>query len=243
MEPSKLYTELAEIYDLFYQKHFNYPKIAKYLDSVLKKPKAKKILHVGSGPGRLSNILAGRYKYDVHLLDSSKEMIDLSHQLLPKAPHTLADMRDFHLDDEFDAIISAGRAFSDLMTDEDIDEALEKFQDSLKMGGIVIFDVFDTKKMIDDEIYLEKMQIKNGRSDVSRHVKTKLISYEPTLASVDFSFRVSRNGKTDFYNANHIIRGYDKDEIKKILKKADFEVLDFAPGLDETSFYVIAVAD
>ena len=97
--------------------------------------------------------------------------------------------------------------------------------------------------MIDDEIYLEKMQIKNGRSDVSRHVKTKLISYEPTLASVDFSFRVSRNGKTDFYNTNHIIRGYDKDEIKKILKKADFEVVDFGPGLDEASFYVIATAD
>ena len=151
MEPSKLYTELAEVYDIFYQKHFNYPKIAKYLDSVLKKPKAKKILHIGSGPGRLSNILAGRYKYDVHLLDSSKEMIDLSHQLLPKAPHTLADMRDFHLDDEFDAVVLAAGTFPHLLTNDDALEALEKFHDSLKIEGTLIFDVFDTKKMIDDQ--------------------------------------------------------------------------------------------
>jgi SAM-dependent methyltransferase len=240
MEQSKLYTDYADIYDLFYQKHFNYPKIAKLIDSHLKKHKAKKILHVGSGPGRLSKILSEKYKYEVHLLDSSSEMIDLSHRLLPELPHTLADMRDFHLREDFDAVVLAGRAFAHLLRDEDIEEALEKFHDSLKVRGILIFDNFYADKLVDGEIFNEKKQVKSKGFDVIRRVKTKMVSYEPAVANLEMSYQVMGEGRVEFHEVEHMFRAFSQDEITKLSEQNDFEVLEFAPGFDKVSYYTIA---
>ncbi len=240
MEQSKLYTRYADIYDLFYQKHFNYPKIAKLVDSYLKKHKVKKILHVGSGPGRLSRILSQKYKYDVHLLDNSKEMISISHQLLPNLPHTLADMQDFHLREDFDAVVLAGRAFTELLSDKDVGNALENFHDSLKVDGILLFDNFYADKMIDGEVLNEQKRVKVKDFDIIRRVKTKMVSYEPTIEHLEFSFQVMGEGKVEFHELEHMIRTFGQDELKKLLEENDFEVLEFAPGFDKVSYFTIA---
>ncbi|MEX0617076.1 MAG: class I SAM-dependent methyltransferase [Candidatus Woykebacteria bacterium] len=242
MDQSKLYTDLANIYDLFYQKHFNYPKVASLIDQYLKKYRAKKVLHVGSGPGRLTKILSQKNKYDVQMLDSSKEMIELSHKLLPKIPQTLADMRDFHLSEEFDAVILAGRAFPHLLTDEDISEALEKFHDSLKPQGILIFDTFFADKMLQGELYPEIKKIKIDGIEIARHIKTKIVSYDPPITNLAFSFKAYDNGEARFYDVEHLVRGFSQEDVKKLLEENGFEVLEFAPGLDEVSYFTIARA-
>ena len=243
MEQSKLYTEHAAVYDLFYQKNFNYPKIAKIIDSHLKKHKVKKILHVGSGPGKLSKILYKKYKYEVHLLDSSKEMIEISHKLLPKLPHTLADMQSFHLREDFDAVVLAGRSFSELLSDKDVGNALENFHDSLKVGGILLFDNFYTDKMVDGEVLNEQKRVKVKGFDIIRRVKAKMVSYEPTIEHLEFSFQVMGEGKVEFLEMEHMIRAFNQGEMKKLLEEGDFEVLEFAPGFDKVSYFTIAKTD
>lgn len=242
MKQSEIHGHFAWLYDLFYQKNFNYQKIAQLIDSHLKKHKAKKILHVASGPGRLSKILSEKYKYDIHLLDSSPEMIEISHKLLPDAPQTLADMRDFHLTDDYDAVVLAGRAFAELLSDEDVESSFEKFHDSLKVGGALIFDNFCSDKIIEGESFDEQKRVKSGDFDIIRRAKTKMVSYEPTVAHLSFSYQVMGNGKVDFYEVEHMIRVFSQIEIKKLLEENDFEVLEFASGFDKASFFTIAKA-
>ena len=243
MQQSKLYTELADIYDIFHQKHLNYPKIAKQLDSLLKKQKAKKILHIGSGPGRLSKILSQKYRYDVHLLDASPQMISLSQDLLPKAPHTLADMRDFYLDDEFDAVVLAASVFPHLLTNEDAQEALEKFHDSLKLDGVLIFDNIYPKKLIEEGTNDSKKEIKNKGKTITQYSKINIENYEPTIAKAKVSLRIVAEGEVSFQEYEHLFRAYSQEEIKKLLKKGDFEFLEFEEGIDAASFFTIAKAD
>lgn len=243
MIQSKLYTDLAEVYDLFHQKHLNYSQIAKYLDSTLKKHRAKKILHVGSGPGRISKILAKKYRYDLHLLDSSSQMIGLSTKLLPGLPHTLADMRDFYLDDEFDAVILAAGTFPHLLTNEDAAEGLEKFHDSLKIDGILIFDNIFPKKLIEGKTKEEKKEIKNNGKSITQYSKVKIMKYQPTIANIEVSLRILGKGEVEFEEYSHLFRAYDQKEIEKILKDNDFELLEFAPGIDDASYFTVAKAD
>lgn len=243
MQQAKLYTDLAEVYDLFHQKHLNYSQIAKYLDSILKNYKAKKILHVGSGPGRISKILVKKYKYDLHLLDNSSQMIGLSTKLLPGLPHTLADMQDFYLEDEFDAVILAAETFPHLLTNEDASEALEKFHDSLRIGGVLIFDNIFPKKLIEGKTREEKKEIKVDGKIITQYTKVKIEEYQPTIANVSVSVRILGDGKVEFEEYSHLLRAYDQKEIEKILKKNDFELLEFAAGIDRSSYFTIAKAD
>ena len=219
MQQSKLYTELADTYDIFYQKHLNYPKIAKQIDLLLKKQKAKNILHVGSGPGKLSKILSQKYKYEVHLLDASVQMISLSQSLLPKHPHTLADMRDFYLDDEFDAVVLAAGVFPHLLTDTDVEEALEKFHDSLKIDGVLIFDNLFPKKLIDEGARESKKEIKNKGKTITQYSKITIESYEPTIAKANVSMRIVSGGEVSFQEYEHLFRAFGQEEIKKLLKE------------------------
>lgn len=243
MEQSKLFTELAQIYDLFYQKHLNYSKIAKFLDSFLKKHQAKKVLHVGSGPGRLSKILSQKYNYDVHTLDNSQEMLALSLKINPRLPQTLADMTDFHLREDFDTVVLAGSTFSHLIEDNDINSALEKFHDSLKIGGILIIDTFYPDKLIEGGSFTDKKTVKGRDYSVTRLAKTKVIQNDPTIAHTEFSFRVSKDGRTVFEKVEFLLRGIGQKDMKKFLKNNDFEVLEFTKGIDQASYFVIAKAD
>lgn len=243
MQQSKLYTELADTYDIFHDKHLNYSNIAKQIDIILKKHKAKNILHVGSGPGRLSKILSQKYKYDIHLLDVSPQMISLSQTILPKHPHTLADMRDFYLDDEFDAVVLAAGVFPHLLIDEDAGEALEKFHDSLKIDGVLIFDNIYPRKLIEEGAMENKKEIKNKGKTITQYSKINIESYEPTIAKAKVSIRIVAEGEVSFQEYEHLFRAYTQDEIKKLLKKNDFEFLEFEDGIDETSYFTVARAD
>ena len=242
MQQAKLYTELADTYDIFHQKHLNYSNIAKQLDALLKKQRAKKILHVGSGPGKLSKILSQKYKYEVHLLDASPQMISLSQSLLPKHPHTLADMRDFYLDDEFDAVVLAAGVFPHLLTDTDVEEALEKFHDSLKLDGVLIFDNIFPKKLIEDGGGDSKKEIKNKGKTITQYSKISIDNYEPTLARAKVSMRIVFGGEVSFQEYEHLFRAFSQDEIKKLLKKGYFEFIAFEDGIDEASYFTIARA-
>ena len=242
MQQSKLYTELANTYDVFHQKHLNYSKIAKQIDSLLQKHKAKKILHVGSGPGRLSKILFQKYKYDIHLLDVSPQMISLSQDLLPKQPHTLADMRDFYLDDEFDVVVLAAGVFRHLLMDEDAQEALEKFHDSLKIDGVLIIDNIFPKKLIEGGAGESKKEIKNKGKTITQYSNITIENYEPTIARAKVSIRIVSEGEVSFEEYEHLFRAFSQDEVKKLLKKGDFEFLEFEDGIDSASYFTVAKA-
>lgn len=170
-------------------------------------------------------------------------MIGLSSKLLPGLPHTLADMRDFYLDDEFDAVVLAGGTFPHLLTNEDADEALEKFHDSLRMDGVLIFDNIFPKKLIEGKTKEEKKEVRADGKNIKQFTKIKIVGYQPTIANVEVSMRILGKGKVEFEEYSHLFRAFDKKEVEKILKKNDFELIEFAPGIDESSYFTIAKAD
>ncbi len=242
LSDSKHYTNLAWVYDLFQQKNTDYLHLASLIDSNLKKHKAKKILHAGSGPGRLSKILSENYGYAPHLLDNSQPMIDLSQTLLPSLTHNLGDMSDFHSNEDFGAVVLASGTFPHLLEERETERSLENFNDALRPGGVLIFDNYYPDKMISGEVLNETSKVKNKGYDILRESKTGIVSYEPTIAHHKFTYRVIKDGGTDFFDGEELLRAFSKEEIKKFLEKVGFKFVEFFPSINEGSYFTIASA-
>ena len=97
--------------------------------------------------------------------------------------------------------------------------------------------------MIEDGKKDEKREVKNKGKTVTQYSKIKIVKYDPTIASAEVSVRILGKGTVDFTEYQHLFRAYGQDEIKKLLRKADFKFLDFADGVDEDSYFTIATAD
>ena len=230
--------KFAELYDLFYEKHWDYNQIASLFEKHLKKHKIKKILEVGGGSGRLSKILEKK-GFSITALDSSKKLVKVFRKMNPSIKIICGDIRNIDIKDKFDAVILAGRTFTHFTKEEDIKKTLNSFNKALKNRGILIFDNFKADKMSKKEIFKPKEVIRNGGLKLTRTSKLKIVSKRPTIVRWFYSFKIDgKNSKV--YSSCDIIRGFTKKELEGFLKQAHFEVLEFAVGFDNNSFIAVA---
>ena len=128
-------------YDLTYGKNF---KDLPFYTDITKDIKGK-ILEVACGSGRmyLELLQAG---VDIHGIDLSEKMLDglkkkaESMNLIPKV--TLADMKNFSLDDSFDLIIIPGRSFIHNVTTDDQLSTLRCCRNHLAESGKLVMNLF-----------------------------------------------------------------------------------------------------
>ncbi|XOB41833.1 MAG: class I SAM-dependent DNA methyltransferase [Candidatus Nealsonbacteria bacterium] len=230
--------KFAELYDLFYEKHWNYPVIASLFEKHLRNYKVKSVLHVGSGPGRLTKILKKK-GFQITALDNSKDLNKIFKTINPDVKVIHCDMRKINTKDRFDAIILIGRTFTHLVKDKDIKKALKCFNKVLKDKSVLIFDNFEAEKMLKKQIFKPEEAVKNRGHIITRTSSFHIISKKPTIVRWFYSFEVDGK-KSKIYQTNDLIRGFSPEELKRFLNKANFKVLKFAPNFDSKSFITVA---
>jgi len=237
--PSKLYSDYGWIYEIFYEKHFNYPQIASLLEKHLKKYQIKTILHIGSGPGHLTKLLVDN-GFDITGLDNSGEMIEMARKIIPDVKFVKDDFREINLKGKFDAVISIGRTFTHIISDKDVSNSLKCFRRVLRNNGILLFDNFKSEKMNTGKIFNDIITIKNRGYKITRKSKLELLSKKPSVGKWKYTFEVAKNLHTAKYPNEDTIRAFSKKEISSFLKKSGFKIIKFAPNFDNVSFLTIA---
>jgi len=230
--------KFAELYDLFYEKHWNYPVIASLFEKHLNRYKVKTILHVGSGPGRLTKILKNK-GFQMTALDSSKDLNRIFKKTNPDIKIIQCDMRKIDIKEKFDAVILIGRTFTHLIKDEDVKKTFKCFYKLLKDEGVLIFDNFKADKMLKRQIFKSEETVKNRGQIITRTSSFHIISKKPTLVRWFYSFEIDGK-KSEIYQTNDIIRGFSTEELKRFLNEANFNNIEFAPNFDDKSFITIA---
>ena len=236
--PNLYKSKFAEFYDLFYEKHWDYSAIASLFEKHLRNHGVKTVIHVGSGPGRLTKILKNK-GFRITALDNSKNLNKIFKRTNPDIKIIQCDMRKIETKEKFDAVILIGRTFTHLVKDEDIRRTLKCFYKLLKDNGVLIFDNFRADKMLKKQIFKSEETIKNRRQIITRTSSFHIISKKPTMVRWFYSFEID-GGKPKIYQANDIIRGFSKGELKRFLNEADFNVIKFAPNFDDKSFITVA---
>lgn len=100
----------------------------------------KKVLDIGSGPGREVAYL-NSVGYEATGLDNSEEMLSWAKEQHPESPFVYGDQSDFSLDQQFDALYCAGSTFLYNFSNEDVLSSLRCFRKHLHSGGLLYLDM------------------------------------------------------------------------------------------------------
>lgn len=99
------------------------------------------LLDLACGTGTMSLLLKNR-GYRVTGMDLSEEMLSVAdHKAQGEIPFIKADMRDFRLENAVDACVCCLDSLNHLSSLEDIESTFKCVHESLRDGGIFIFDV------------------------------------------------------------------------------------------------------
>lgn len=100
----------------------------------------KKVLDIGSGPGREVAYL-NRNGYDAIGLDNSEEMLSWAKEQYPGMPFFYGDQANFSLNQQFDALYSVGSTFLYNFSNEAVVSSLQCFRKHLHDGGLLYLDM------------------------------------------------------------------------------------------------------
>ncbi|MFC5702380.1 class I SAM-dependent methyltransferase [Cohnella faecalis] len=115
--------------------------MAHFIHTLLIEYKAgKKVLDVGSGPGREVAYL-NSVGYEAVGLDNSEAMLSWAREHYPGSKFVLGDQSDFSLQQMFDALYCVGSTFLYNFTNEEVLASLQCFRKHLRPGGLLYLDM------------------------------------------------------------------------------------------------------
>ncbi len=144
---SKLYSQLAAVYQAMYQCFINYDEEYDFYSKILLKYQCRSILEIGCGTGNLASRFA-KGIFNHAGLDLSDNMLRIARKNNPHSIFYLADMRHFELQTNSEACMITGRTISYLITNKDILDTFHSIHKNLTPSGIICFDFIDADKFI-----------------------------------------------------------------------------------------------
>lgn len=207
---STMYKTYAQYYDQFYQSK-DYTKEVTFLHRLLSEEKVKTILDIGCGTGTHLSKLE-EYGYDCEGIDLNIEMIDIARTKL-KGKVSLADMRDFDFNVQFDAIISMFAVFNHNLNMEDAQNTLTQLRKHLKLGGVLILDLYNPQS---------SGRKVNSYENVERIMEWQLNPENQTCDSIVKFIKEDKVCEEQF-----VLKIYSLPLIKELLLSAGFNSITF----------------
>ncbi|MDD5190228.1 MAG: class I SAM-dependent methyltransferase [Dehalococcoidales bacterium] len=220
-------------YDPFawiYNKHWGYsflPVIMPVLENMVLRRLSRRahILDLCCGTGQLAEKLSAM-GYRVTGLDGSAQMLEYARENAPAVEFVQADARTFALPGKFSAVISAFDSLNHIMKMSDLEQVFARVYDSLKPGGVFLFDLNTT------EGFKQEWQ---GDFNIIEDDQVCIVvqKYDPVtrVAVYDVTtFRLKDNG---WYRADFKLlqKNHDISRVKTALIKAGFEDIEVS-GFD-----------
>lgn len=226
------YSALASVYDEFMD-NVDYRKWADFIKKILTSYDINDglVLDLGCGTGKMTELLADE-GYDMTGVDASDEMLQ---EAVQKREYTKKDilylnqdMREFELYGTMRAIVSTCDCINYITDTDELKEVFRLVNNYLDPGGLFIFD-FNTRSKYRK---IGEASIAENREDASfiwenyYDEDDSINEYQLTL------FLPVGNGLYKKYEEVHIQRGYDIDEIKRIIEESGMK---FVKAYDDYS--------
>lgn len=229
---SKLYTNLANVYHEIYQTLFDYDEEFKFYDKHLKENEIKSIVELGCGTGNLAKRLyeAGYEYLGIDLFD---EMLKIAKTTAPLASFLRADARNFELQEKQDCLIITGRSISYLTSNNDLVKAFTCIANSLKQGGLLMFDAIDASKLFDGftEEKHDTLSATFGTNEYKRISKSRKNLQSGWTWDWESEYFI-RNPAGEFEKIGEdfsTLRAFLQDELSLFLKITGFELVNILP--------------
>jgi SAM-dependent methyltransferase len=229
--------EYAGIYDYLYQDK-NYEGECDFIESIFNRfsKRVRTVLDLGCGTGSHALVLSKR-GYQVIGVDRSKRMLDIAKRKADKASLSIefieADIRNFNLQERFDAVISLFAVMSYQTTNEAIAEVCKVARKHLVPKGVFLFDCWNGLAVLTDK---PTIRIKEVRlNDKERIIRLTEPILNPLTHTSEIRFKVLKIQEERLLNEFeecHLMRYLFPQEIKYFLEVAGFKKVEFCPFLE-----------
>jgi SAM-dependent methyltransferase len=222
----------SSYYDLIYSEK-NYEKEADFIEQIFRfaAQKPKKMLEIGCGTGNYTKVLLEK-GYRITGLDLSENMLAVARKKCA-CNFIKSDMRDFLLNDKFDACIAMFAVIGYVTENSDIVKALKNIRAHLKPNGLFVFDVWNGLAVMRTLPELRVKTMENDQVKIIRIANPTLRSFDH-ICEVNYKLIVLNKDNNTFneFDEQHVVRFYFPQEIKHLLMDAGFEILKICPFLD-----------
>ena len=216
------YTSFARVYDMFMD-NVPYEKWSRYIVEKLRANGIDSgyVVDLGCGTGKLTTLLADA-GYDMIGIDNSFDMLDMALEREDdRILYLMQDMREFELGEKVSAVVSACDSINYILEPEDLQAVFFCVSESLKEGGIFIFDINTPYKY---EVLMADNTIAENRDEGSfiwdnyYDADEKINEYDLTLFIKEQS-----EDEDDIYKKfeeTHFQRCYEISELKELLEQS-----------------------
>lgn len=244
---------IARAYDLIYAQK-NYRKECQFVDKTIKKYSgqvSRTILDAGCGSGGHSLILAQK-GYNVLGFDLSKSMIEIAKEkalLNNNVEFKIGDLRSFNFNKKFDVCLSMFAVLGYINKNNDILKTFFNIRKHLKIGGVLIFDVWNGLGVLSEPPENRERIFQNQELQVRRKAVPKLLAQDH-ICQVFYDFEIldKKTGKISRAKEKHSVRFYFPQEIKLMLEISGFQVLkvgqafNIAKPADQKAWHMSVIA-
>ncbi len=142
----------------------------------------RRVLEVGCGPGlRLAVLRQWRNKYRPEGLDRDPAMLNLAARRVPGVPLHLGDIRDFALEDRYDAVLCLFGVIGYMDNVAEMTAALTRMREHLVPGGVLLLEPWLTPDRVTNR-YLRADSAKRTDLEVQRMNFTRVVENKSLLS-------------------------------------------------------------
>lgn len=227
----KVFKDYALYYNAFYQDK-DYAAEAGQVDMLLKKygKSVRTVMNFGCGTGRHDMELS-RLGYECSGIDMSSLMIDIAKKNTgygqAEINFAVADIRNYHPAETYDAVISLFHVMSYQNGDEDILSAFGSARKILDKGGLFLFDVWYGPGVLSDKPAVRVKEADSGGYRLVR-IARPVMHNESNIVDVCYEVLVINQETNEVKTINevHNMRYFFRPELEFYLKETGFELID-----------------
>ncbi len=226
-----VFDEYAAYYDLLYRDK-DYVGEAEYIDKLLRSAVENRklsILELGCGTGKHATLLNEK-GHTVYGIERSEEMLQKA-KVRAQGRKGLffqqADITDFCVEKEFDAVIALFHVMSYQNREEDFLQVLNNAYKELRVGGIFLFDTWYGPAVLWEKPELRVKRIEAEKVAITR-IAEPVMRESVNIVDVQYTVFVQDKKTKSIYEIQekHSMRYWFKNEVERLSKMAGFSLRD-----------------
>jgi SAM-dependent methyltransferase len=231
-----LFTESAELYDAIYFTFKDYvteaADIARRLRAL--QPAARTVLDVGCGTGEHARLLCADHGFEVHGIDLNPEFVRLARAKNPAGQFWQADMADFQLGQQYDAVICMFSAIGYVRTLPRLEQALHSFRRHTRAHGVILVEPwFPPGRLTPGQHSVRRAQ--QGDLHVERTATTEV---DGRVSRLRFEYAIEERGVIRHATETHELGLFTEEETLAAFHAARLTAVHEAPSGTHRGLYI-----
>jgi len=217
----------SKYYDLLY-KHKDYKAESDYVFNALNEydKNIESILELGCGSGAHANFLSKK-GLEITGIERSESMVqEAIDKDIPNFNPLIADITNFKIDKQFDAVISLFHVISYLTDNESLINCFKLTNQHLKQDGMFLFDIWYSPAVYVQKPETRIKRLENNDIKITRIAESQ-INYNSNIVDVHFEVNIlnKHNNRLEIINEKHPMRHFSILELDLLAQLTGFEII------------------